>query len=97
MQRTVAAADFGNGISRIVDFDTHMFINPDLTVSLSRVPVGDWIGLESSRACRTQATGKQRHDLRRRRSDRTRRPVALRGVPLTAATGVRPARDLRRQ
>ena len=46
MQRTVAAADFGNGISRILEFDTHMFINPDLTVSLSRVPVGEWIGLD---------------------------------------------------
>jgi hypothetical protein len=46
MQRAVAAADFGNGISRILDFDTHVFINPDLTVSLSRVPVGQWIGLD---------------------------------------------------
>ena len=39
MQRTAAAADFGNGVSRILDFETHVFINPDLTVSLSRVPV----------------------------------------------------------
>jgi acyl-Coa thioesterase superfamily protein/acyl-CoA thioesterase superfamily protein len=46
MQRTAAAADFGNGVSRIVDFETHMFINPDLTVSLSRVPVGEWIGFD---------------------------------------------------
>jgi hypothetical protein len=46
MQRTAAAADFGNGVSRILEFDTHVFINPDLTVSLSRVPVGDWIGFD---------------------------------------------------
>ena len=46
MQRTAAAADFGNGVSRIVDFDTHVFINPDLTVALSRVPVGEWIGFD---------------------------------------------------
>jgi Thioesterase-like superfamily len=46
MQRTVAAADFGNGISRVLEFETHMFINPDLTVALSRVPVGKWIGLD---------------------------------------------------
>jgi hypothetical protein len=41
MQRTAAAADFGNGVSRVVDFNTHVFINPDLTVALSRVPRGE--------------------------------------------------------
>jgi hypothetical protein len=46
LQRTAAAADFGNGVSRIVDFDTHMFINPDLTVALARLPVGEWIGFD---------------------------------------------------
>jgi hypothetical protein len=46
MQRTAAAADFGNGVSRILDFDSHVFINPDLTVALSRVPVGEWIGFD---------------------------------------------------
>ena len=46
MQRTAAAADFGNGVSRVLDFETHVFINPDLTVSLSRVPVGPWIGFD---------------------------------------------------
>lgn len=46
LQRTCAAADFGNGVSRILDFDTHVFINPDLTVSFSRVPVGEWIGFD---------------------------------------------------
>jgi hypothetical protein len=45
-QRVAAAADFGNGVSRILDFDSHLFINPDLTVALSRVPVGDWIGFD---------------------------------------------------
>jgi hypothetical protein len=46
LQRTSAAADFGNGVSRLLDFATHVFINPDLTVSLSRAPVGDWIGFD---------------------------------------------------
>ncbi len=46
LQRTAAGADFGNGVSRILDFETHLFINPDLTVSLSRVPTGDWIGFD---------------------------------------------------
>lgn len=43
LMRTAAAADFGNGVSRVLDFDTHMFINPDLTVALARVPEGEWI------------------------------------------------------
>lgn len=47
LQRTAAAADFGNGVSRILDFETHVFINPDLTVALSRPPVGEWIGLDA--------------------------------------------------
>jgi hypothetical protein len=46
MQRVAAGADFGNGVSRILDFETHVFINPDLTVALSRVPVGEWIGFD---------------------------------------------------
>ncbi|MBO0886329.1 MAG: thioesterase family protein [Acidimicrobiales bacterium] len=46
LQRTAAVADFGNGISRVLDFSTHTFINPDLTVSLSRPPVGEWVGLD---------------------------------------------------
>jgi Acyl-CoA thioesterase C-terminal domain/Acyl-CoA thioesterase N-terminal domain len=47
LQRTVAAADFGNGVSRVLGFETHTFINPDLTVSLARVPAGEWIGMEA--------------------------------------------------
>lgn len=47
VQRAVAAADFGNGISAELDFRTHLFINPDLTVSLIRPPVGEWICLDA--------------------------------------------------
>jgi Thioesterase-like superfamily len=46
LQRTAAAADFGNGVSSILDFSTHVFINPDLTVSLARVPIGEWVGFD---------------------------------------------------
>ncbi|MGH9058756.1 MAG: thioesterase family protein, partial [Acidimicrobiales bacterium] len=46
-QRVAAAADFGNGLSRIVPFDTHTFLNPDLTIALSRIPAGSWIGLDA--------------------------------------------------
>jgi hypothetical protein len=45
LQRTVAAADFGNGISRVLPFETHLFINPDLTLHLLRPPVGEWVGM----------------------------------------------------
>src|SRR5262249_34107217 len=31
LQLVMAASDFGNGISRVLDFETHLFINPDLT------------------------------------------------------------------
>jgi hypothetical protein len=47
LQRAVAAADFGNGVSRVLPFETHTFINPDLTVHLLRQPAGDWIGMST--------------------------------------------------
>jgi hypothetical protein len=43
LQRVVAAADFGNGISRVLDFDRHLFVNTDLTVHVHREPVGEWV------------------------------------------------------
>ena len=47
LMRAAAAADFGNGISGAVTWDEHIFINPDLTIYLHRLPVGDWIGLDA--------------------------------------------------
>ena len=47
VQRVVAAADFGNGISAELDFRTDLFINPDLTVSLTRPPEGEWVCLDA--------------------------------------------------
>jgi hypothetical protein len=46
-QRAVAAADFGNGVSRSLDFETHLFVNTDLTVHLHRPPVGEWVALDA--------------------------------------------------
>jgi hypothetical protein len=46
-QRAVAAADFGNGLSRTLDFQTHLFVNTDLTVHLHREPVGEWVALDA--------------------------------------------------
>jgi Thioesterase-like superfamily len=44
--RAVVAADFGNGTSSALDFRQWTFINADLTVSLARQPVGEWILLD---------------------------------------------------
>ncbi len=48
LQRVLAAADFGNGVSALADFTTLLFINPDLTVHLHRLPVGEWVCLEAA-------------------------------------------------
>lgn len=45
--RVCAAADFGNGISHVVGFDTHVFVNTDLTVTLLREPVGPWVLMDA--------------------------------------------------
>jgi hypothetical protein len=47
LMRAAAAADFGNGISGAVSWDDHIFINPDLTIYLHRLPAGEWIGLDA--------------------------------------------------
>jgi Acyl-CoA thioesterase C-terminal domain/Acyl-CoA thioesterase N-terminal domain len=46
-QRVAAAADFGNGISGLDVMNDLLFINPDLTIHLSRLPVGEWICLDA--------------------------------------------------
>jgi acyl-Coa thioesterase superfamily protein/acyl-CoA thioesterase superfamily protein len=46
-QRVAAAADFGNGVSSELDFRSHLFINPDLTVYVHRPPIGEWVCLDA--------------------------------------------------
>jgi len=41
--RAVVAADFCNGTSAALDFRRWTFLNADLTVSLAREPIGEWI------------------------------------------------------
>jgi hypothetical protein len=45
--RVAAAADFGNGVAAAVPFDRYLFINADLSITLNRSPVGEWIALEA--------------------------------------------------
>jgi hypothetical protein len=45
LQQMAALADMGNGVSGVVGFDTHMFINPELTIHVWRPPTGEWVAL----------------------------------------------------
>jgi Thioesterase-like superfamily len=48
LQRVAAVADFGNGMGMAIDRERFSFINPDLTVTLHREPVGEWVALDGS-------------------------------------------------
>jgi hypothetical protein len=43
----LTAADSGNGISNVLDFDKYLFVNPDLTVVLHRYPAGEWVAMDA--------------------------------------------------
>ncbi len=55
--RAAAAADFGNGVSRVLDFRTHLFTNVDLTVTLLRDPVTEWVMLDARTVAETTGIG----------------------------------------
>jgi Thioesterase-like superfamily len=46
LQRVAAVADFGNGVGSGIDRTRLSFINADLNVTLHRLPVGEWVGLD---------------------------------------------------
>lgn len=46
-QRTAVAADSGNGISAVLDWQHYSFINSDLTINWLRQPRGEWICLQA--------------------------------------------------
>jgi hypothetical protein len=48
LQRLMVLADCGNGISSTLPIGEWLFINPDLTVHLSRYPAGEWLCLEAA-------------------------------------------------
>ncbi|HEY0515981.1 MAG TPA: thioesterase family protein [Solirubrobacteraceae bacterium] len=47
LARLAASADFGNGISATLPFDSWLFINADLHIHLHRAPRGEWIGIDA--------------------------------------------------
>jgi len=47
-QRVAAAGDFGNGVAAAFDHLRYSCINPDLTITLHRLPTTEWVGLDSA-------------------------------------------------
>ncbi len=47
LDRVLTAADSVNGVSNVLDFGSHVFINPDLTVHLHHHPTGEWVCLDA--------------------------------------------------
>jgi hypothetical protein len=48
LERLMAVADSGNGLSSVLDWTNTWFINPELTVHLEREPRGEWICLDAA-------------------------------------------------
>lgn len=48
LSRVLALADSGNGISAALDFGKWLFVNPDLSVYLHRLPRGEWVCLDAA-------------------------------------------------
>lgn len=57
LQRVAIAADSGNGVSAALDWNQYVFINPDLTIYVHRMPQGEWIGLDAHTLVRTSGIG----------------------------------------
>ncbi len=57
LQRVLAVADSGSGISSELDLVTTYFINPELTVHLHREPVGEWVCLDATTTISPGGTG----------------------------------------
>jgi len=48
LQRVLALADSGSGVSSVLPFDGWLFINPELTVHVAAPPAGEWICLDAA-------------------------------------------------
>jgi hypothetical protein len=55
--RVAAAADFGNGLAPPLPIDRFLYVNPDLTVDVHRLPVGEWVALESRSVAQPHGIG----------------------------------------
>lgn len=57
LQRVLAVADSGNGLSNELDIRQWQFINPELTVHLHREAVGEWICVDAATTISTGGAG----------------------------------------
>ena len=57
LQRTLVAADVGNGISAVLDWRRYLFINVDLSVHLERMPEGEWVCVDAVTLPRSNGIG----------------------------------------
>ena len=57
LQRLMVLADCGNGVSNALPIDDWLFINPDLTVHLSRYPEGEWLCLDAATTADSRGFG----------------------------------------
>jgi hypothetical protein len=63
LQRVLAVADSGNGLSGELDITEWRFINPELTVHLHREAAGEWICVDASTTISTGGAGLARTQL----------------------------------
>jgi hypothetical protein len=57
LDRLVVAGDYANGMSNVVSFASHRYINADLTAAIHRYPDGDWISLDATTHARRAGHG----------------------------------------
>jgi hypothetical protein len=57
LDRMIVAADYANGMSNVVPFATHRYINADLTVALHRYADGEWMSLDATTHARRAGHG----------------------------------------
>jgi acyl-Coa thioesterase superfamily protein/acyl-CoA thioesterase superfamily protein len=57
LQRVLAAADSGNGVSATLDWRRYLFINVDMSVHLHRLPAGEWVCLDAETFPETSGVG----------------------------------------
>jgi hypothetical protein len=56
-QRVAVAADSGNGISAVLDYEHYTFVNSDLNINLLRRPTGEWVCLDARTHLGTNGCG----------------------------------------
>lgn len=59
-QRVATLADMANGNSQVLDPRQWLYVNPDITLYLTRLPIGEWIGMHSEARPRPSGIGTTR-------------------------------------